>query len=209
MENRLISKKTVNLMYSLMLTLIAVSGLVDGYASSRYVFKYYTYQSNLLVAVIYGIQTVLCVFALKGSRLRIPVFVKGLTVLAIQVTFLTVLFLLNPFGFPKDWLDARIHYVVPLMTLVEWVLFESHGELRWYYSLCWLMAPVAYLIYVYAMVRQNVWFGVDRVPYFFLDYRTLGWGRVTVYTLLIAALVVSVGMLMVCVDHWIWRKKSS
>ena len=208
MENRTIKKKTVCLLYSFILTVVTVSGIVDGFASSRYSYKYYTYQSNILVAVVYGIQTVLCIAELAGCRRRLPVFVKGLITLAIMVTFLTVFLLIDPFVLPTNWLDARIHFVVPLAVLVEWIVFEPHGKLRAYYPFCWLIVPAAYLGYVFVLVKRGIRFGVHRVPYFFLDYQGLGWLRVIAYIIMLAVLFLAVGMLMVVTDRLLGRKRT-
>jgi len=189
----------VRLVCLLVLSWLAFSGVRDG--SSPEMLKYYTYLSNILVCVTLTVQAALCVLRLLGAQAILPAAVRGWVTLSIFFTFLTVFLVLSPFSAPSDWLDARIHYLVPLLTVADWVIFEPHGALRWYHPLYWLFTPILYFAYVLALVQLGIRFNSNRFPYFFMNVRTLGWGGVLSILLMLAAVFLAVGYAMVAFDR--------
>lgn len=202
----------VRLAVLLALLVLAVSGVKDG--SSPEMLKYYTYLSNILVCITVAVRVILCALRLFGLQVRMPGSVCGWVALSIFFTFATVFLVLSPFSALGDWLDARIHYVVPLLTVADWVIFEPRGTLRWYHPLCWLFTPVVYFAYVLALVQLGIRFKGSQFPYFFMNVQTLGWGKVLTILVMLAAVFLAVGYAMVAFDRrkdlaaYIRRKKN-
>jgi hypothetical protein len=70
-----------------------------------------------------------------------------------------------------------MHYVIPFMVLVDWIVFGPHGIVRWRDALWWLLFPLAYG--VISIVRGQLFpFVPDRFPYPFFDPTISGWGGV-------------------------------
>jgi hypothetical protein len=204
MQNSIIRNPYARLIYTTVLAGLALSGLLEG--NPREMFKYYTFLSNALVAGVYLAQTVCCAAGLLGKNWHLPAGIKGWTVLAIAFTFLTVFLVLNPFCPPTDWLDARIHYLVPLLTVAEWLLFEPHGTMKWYHPLLWLLTPLAYYGYVMVLFHNRVFFNGNRFPYFFMNYARYGWDFVLGILCALAGVFLVFGLLMLLFDHWVYSR---
>ena len=208
-NNAIIRNKYVKLIYSLVLTILAVSGVVDGYDGTFGIFMYYTYLSNIIVCAVFAIQTVFTALDLFAKKpLVIPQSVKGFEALAILFTFLTIFLVLSPFSAPSDWLDARIHYIVPLMAFLDWIIFEPHGKMRFYHPFCWLFTPVVYFAYVLVLAISGLKFNGDYFPYFFMDVQEYGWGFVVGMLIMLAAVFVLFGYIMFGIDRLIAKRQN-
>ena len=209
-DTAIIKNKWARLIYSAVLAVLAISGVLGGYDGTFGIFMYYTYLSNIIVCVIFAVQTVFCVLEVTGrSTIRIPSSIKGFGALAILFTFLTVFLVLSPFSAPSDWLDARIHYIVPLMAFLEWIIFEPHGTMRFYHPMCWLFTPVAYFAYVLVLAISGIKYGEDDYfPYFFMDVAEYGWGFVMGMLLMLAGVFLVFGYIMFGADKLISKKKT-
>lgn len=209
-DSAIIKSRWARLIYSAVLAVLAVSGLVEVFDGTFGMFMFYTYLSNALVAVIFLIQTVFCIMELAGKPIRIPSSLKGFTALAILFTFLTVFLVLSPFSLPSDWLDARVHYIVPLMAFFEWILFEPHGTMRFYHPFCWLFTPIVYFAYVLVLAISGLKFnGTNYFPYFFMDVPSYGWGFVIGMLFMLAGVFLVFGYIMFGVDKLIFKLKTA
>jgi hypothetical protein len=132
------------------------------FATIRY-FSYFTILSNLLVLGV----TVAATTGVNGFFVHPSV--RGGVALCITVTlgiyFLVLRHLWQPQG-AQWWADSGLHYAVPLLYLLWWVLCVPHGMLRWRELPVWLLFPLAYLGWV---LLRGAW--VDEYPYPFLDLR--------------------------------------
>lgn len=89
-----------------------------------------------------------------------------------------------------------MHYVIPAMVLIDWVLFGPHGIVRWRDALWWLLFPLAYGV---ISIARGQWFPdvSDRFPYPFFDPTISGWGGVALGLLevVLANAVIAVGVI--------------
>lgn len=203
----ILRNKYARLIFTTVLAALALSGVLEG--NPHEMFKYYTYLSNTLVAAVYLAQTVCCLAGLFGKTWALPSSLKGFTALAILFTFLTVFLVLDPFSLPSSWLDCRIHYLVPLLTVAEWILFEPHGKLKLWHPVLWMLAPLAYFGYVLVLFHQRVFFNGNRFPYFFMNFVRYGWGFVLEILAALAGVFLVFGMLMLLLDRQVYKRKKS
>lgn len=109
-----------------------------GVATLRF-FGYFTILSNLAVCV--G-----CGWLVLGRVLK-PAVAASLA-LCIGVTACVYVLALQGLWQPTGlqwWVDAGLHYVVPALFLLGWLLLLPHGELRWRALGGVLLVPLAYL----------------------------------------------------------------
>jgi hypothetical protein len=89
-----------------------------------------------------------------------------------------------------------MHYVIPAMVLVDWIVFGPHGIVRWRDALWWLLFPLAYGV---ISILRGQWFPdvSDRFPYPFFDPTISGWGGVVIgmAEVLLANAVIAVGVI--------------
>ena len=99
----------------------------------RFVFRFYTTQSNVLCAVS---ALLMAVFTLTGNVPEWVWLLKYIGTAAVTVTMLTVFFFLAPSiaSIGKNWVeilltgsDIFMHLLTPLMALVSFCVFEKRG----------------------------------------------------------------------------------
>ncbi len=80
-----------------------------------------------------------------------------------------------------------LHYIVPSLAPLFWLLFAPKGALKWRDPVLWAIYPLAY--FAYALVRGAL---DGKYPYPFMDIPKVGWASAltTVAIILIAYLLV-------------------
>lgn len=166
--------------------------LVRADGSVANLFSFFTIDSNVLAAltlVLTGIR------ASRGMSSQPLVFLRGCATLYMAITGVVYVLLLRDVDVqvPFPWANAVLHYVAPIVMVVDWVVLERPTvDLRG--ALGWLAFPVAWL--AYTLVRGEI---VDWYPYPFLDVRDHGYGGVAVAALGVAVFSSLVLSLLVAV----------
>ncbi len=172
------------------------------------VLNYYTLMSNILCAV-YFLPSVFC--TLRNNKKTLLPQVKGALVMCITVTGMVYHFMLaGKFEMQGTLLISNIllHYVVPLMTVLDWILFDSKGNYTRYSPFLWLIAPLAYFVYVVVRVAGGALLGPygAKYPYYFMDIDALGFGTVMLINLVMVVFFLILGYIIVWIDHRLWSK---
>lgn len=148
------------------------------------------------------------------SYVCVAPFLKFIGVLAILLTFLVFNFLLavqldrDP---QANWRVASIcfHVILPVMYVIDWLLFYEHRKVRWFYPLASVLFPVLYVAFVY--VRAAILnFNPDApyiYPYFFLNIDTQGLGGVTKWVVILFSGFIALGFIFYGIDKLIKSKK--
>lgn len=190
-----------------------------GIVASERRMAYFTTQINVIVFAYYAAALYWMVrratTAPPAPRLRGGVTVWMLT------TMVVVHVLLNDFESPipglfvddpRDLLANRalfaLHYVAPLMVLVDWVAFGPHRVVRWRDIGWWILYPFAYgMIFLWrALALPEV---PDRFPYPFLHTDELGVLGAFVAMLEVLAYITVLSVLVVLLDRlagWVGRR---
>lgn len=151
---------------------------------------FFTVQSNITIALICFVFFVIELVALiRKKELEIPQWlyaVKFVFTVAITLTFLVYWCMLMPGmvaqGMAKYLGSASnlcCHTFVPIFAMVDWFIFDGKYRNKKYSFLLGTIMPLYYLVFAMICSTQNVNFGGGaKVPYFFLDYFTLGWFKI-------------------------------
>jgi len=181
--------------------LVLQSGILRTGRARPGMFCFYTTQSNLLVA-LYELALFFSLLFRAGPLLRFltaPGTALVVTV-CIWVTHLVFHFALVPYirrtGISfADSSEGKlgnilVHYVTPLLTLLQWLLWADKTGLTFRNALIWLVIPLCYLIFIMLRARTGKPIGNTNLlyPYFFLDYPSMGLKKVV---LVIAGLMVT------------------
>lgn len=200
-------------------SIVATTGVLDGRASWG-ALEMFTTQSNIACTLYF---TVAAVRLWSGAdrpedgrpgRPFAPV-VKGIVTMAVTVTFLVAWLVLRmgvTFESASSASLLGLHVVVPLMALVDCLLFDEPGHLRWRDAWVWLTAPLLYLLEFVVVLAAGGSLGeggagpggaghVSRAPYPFLDIDSLGVGQVALNVVALAAGVLLLGLAAVVVDR--------
>jgi hypothetical protein len=90
---------------------------------------------------------------------------------------------------PQKFADQLLHYAMPALYLIFWVLFVPKSSLRFSDPFIWVVFPTVYLIY--ALLRGAL---TGDYSYPFIDARALGPGQVATNTIMLTALFLGVGL---------------
>lgn len=144
---------------------------------------------------------------------RVP-FLKFIGVLAILLTFLVFNLLLagQPDRDPQaNWRVASItfHVILPILYVLDWLLFYEHKKVRWYYPIASVVFPLAYVIFVY--IRAAILnFNPDApyiYPYFFLNLETQGVAGVAKWVAILFVGFIALGYIFYGIDKLVKSKK--
>ena len=114
------------------------------------------------------------------------------------------------------WHLIVLHYIVPIMTLLDWLLFDKKGEMPVWGPLTWESLALGYL--AFSMIAVGV-FGiymgggttadVTNYPYTFLDPGIVGGGGVAGFCAGMIVLFVVLGYLLYGTDHLMARRANA
>ena len=110
---------------------------------------------------------------------------KFTATIAITVTFLVYAFMLADYS-SKDNYDIQNlseHYIIPLMVIIDYFMFDKKGTIKWYHPLIWVGCIITYLPYIFIranIVGNNTY---TKYPYFFLNIDELGASEVALWCL--------------------------
>lgn len=146
-------------------------------------FSFFTIESNLLAAFVL---LVVGFGALAGAKAhRTFAFLRGAATLYMVITGIVFALLLagleQRLQITIPWVNTVLHYIMPVVMLVDWLLFPPKFKFTFRQTLWWLAFPLAYL--VYTLLRGLL---VDWYPYPFLDASQVGWAQVIVTSIVIA-----------------------
>lgn len=175
----------------LALSLAAASSSLDGLVAYL---GYFTVLTNLFVAVSLTVVVMRPGHPLAGGQ--------SLACAAVSIALVGIAYHLllrhvwNPQG--AQWVaDMLLHYAVPTLFVLWWVLCAPMPVLRGWRPLAWALYPAGYL--AYALVR-GMWLGT--YPYPFIDVQQLGYGRVALNALGLLVAFFVLAWALVAVKAW-------
>jgi hypothetical protein len=112
-----------------------------------------------------------------------------------------MMFSMNASAYGDSAANVLAHYVVPIMVIADWLLFDQKGVMKKLDPVKWLVIPLAYLIFSLVRAQFGTFPGTkSRYPYFFLDIDKYGVGRVAVNVLLVGAGYAILGYVIYFID---------
>ena len=197
--------------------IVASLGIFDDVRNLRW--DFYVHFTNLSNYLCIGIVLAELIQTAKkegDGYVSAAPFLKFIGVLAILLTFLVFNFLLagQPDRDPQDnWRVRSIcfHVILPVMYVLDWLLFYEHRKVKWYYPLASVIFPLIYIVFVYtraAIVNFNP--EVPYLyPYFFLNLDTLGIAGVAKWVAILFVGFIALGYIFYGIDKIIKNHKKS
>lgn len=152
--------------------------------------SFFTVLTNLFIAVV----ATATVFRPDAERGLAGGMARGCATTAIVVVGISYHLLLRNVWDPQGWqlvADVSLHYVMPILGLLWWLWLPPQATLGRRALLVWAIYPLAYL--VYALLRGAA---TGRYAYPFIDVAALGYPRVTINAVVLAAAFFAVGVLL-------------
>ena len=192
--------------------LVSHSGLISGQLRRDF-FRYYTNLSNLLVVMFFLIRTLVRITGNYGGFFGSIVFKEiwfYSVMMSIFLTFAIFHFVLLPAlkKAPSDSMEFKmihgysnyiVHYIVPLLTVLDWLIYADKAQLRYIWAVLWTIIPWIYVIY--ALIRGAKGDIIENTesayPYPFMDVSKYGWKIVARNCFLIMVVFVLCGLLFI------------
>lgn len=159
--------------------------------------RFFTIITNLIVAVT--------MTAVALDRKISPFLLAGVTLAIglVGVVYATLLHGLVRLEGGALIADMLLHYVVPTITVVYWLVVAPKYGLRWHHPLLWSLYPLAY--FGYALVRGSI---EGIYPYPFMDLEKLGPAQTALNAIGLAAAFVIAGLAMVAFSRLVGRNRA-
>ena len=206
-------KNRIKIIYRLLLICLGLYGLYlnlfSGYGNITEMLRYFTILSNIIVVIFF-------IFLVINCKKNSP-HLKGAITMAITVTFLIFHFMLRPTLFDMansefnmySPANLLMHYIIPIMTILDWLIFDIKGQYKWYDPIIWLLIPLAYFIIMSINGLLGYTFSSgSHYPYFFMDWDTLGI-KVLLYVLIIIIAFTILGYIFYGIDKLLRRKNGN
>lgn len=188
---------------------LAQLGVFQGVLNRNYL-VYYTNLSNLL-CMVFGFFSL--AHLLRGGRDFAPAL-KFVFSIMILVTFILYNGLLanysSIFAYFSSLKNGLNHGILPVLFVLDWVLFYERGKTKWTYPLLSIIPPALYVAYI--LIRAAILDALGRTasvvyPYYFLDLSDLGWGGFLRWMGMLLAGFLALGYVLCALDHLLIARK--
>ena len=166
---------------------------------------YFTVQTNILIAGVFALLVLfnlidLIKHGLHGvaAGLWMPFALAGL-LYALMTAIVGNGFLSQS---PYTLTTVLAHIVTPALYLLDWMLFEEKGTVKWWHAFYWLVFPAFYGAFIF--IRPTIWPDVivdtknnSMYPYYFIDVTKNGAQQVSINVAILAAAFFVLGLVIV------------
>lgn len=211
----MIKNKTVQVVFQTVYCVLAFIGLLNsfGYFSADFNENFYVYYTNLSNYICMGVMAICLVDSIKRANRKedsptkvYPAF-TFMCVIMILVTFLVYNILLAGENTVIEYFTSQsnmiMHVILPIMFILNWVLFYEHPMLKWYHPLLSIIMPLIYVLFI--VIRGQIIKPSEKTvvyPYFFLDINELGWGGFFIWIGVLLAVFVAIGYILYALDKY-------
>lgn len=196
------NKKAASNIFKLLLVAIITYGLYLSFFKPLPVengllpaIAYFTIQSNILFVLV------LVFFIIACNKNRTGAIFRGGVMIYILVTGLVFHFLLVP-GLPEYFADGVIfrhhitHTIAPIGFILDWLLFDRKGLMRYSDLKYWLIYPLLY--WIITIINGSM---SGLYPYFFMDAGAIGFAAVLTWFFALSAFFIILGFIIIRLDN--------
>ena len=215
-----IRNKTASVIWKFVLVAIGTYGLLDGSGILAGTYHtgfphMFTNVSNIFAWAYFLIAAIRLV-ASKGDGAKVfAPQAKYTAMISLLITALIAHFMLFDAMFQNGQLVLHLvamHYVVPIMALLDWLLFDEKGKMVVWGPFAWLSLAVVYLVVVMVGAGPlgldlggGTTADVSRYPYTFLDPAISGVGGVALFIVAMVVAFIVLGYLIFAIDKALGR----
>ena len=213
----MIKNRTVQLMFQTAFCTLGILGIIASFGTFNYEFRpdfyvHFTNLSNYFCIIIMFIELIETIKKKKDEYVTKTPLLKFIGLLAILLTFIIFNFILAGDREPElnFYINSVLfHLILPIMYLLDWILFYKHKKIKWYYPLISVIFPVVYAIFIF--IRAWILdFNPDVpyiYPYFFLNLDELGVLGVIKWIIILSIVFIVIGYTIFGLDKISLNKK--
>lgn len=210
----MIKNKNIQILFQTIYCTLGVIGLFSslGLFAAEFNKDFYVYYTNLSNYICIGFMFASLFFTMKKANKKedgpvtlAPAF-KFMSMIMIMVTFLVYNILLAKDKSVVEYFTSInnliMHLILPILFILDWVLFYEHGKTEWHYPLLSLIMPLVYVAFILirgAIINHDT--ATLVYPYFFLNVDELGWGGFFMWLSILILAFVVIGYLIYFLDH--------
>lgn len=215
-----IRNKTASVVWKFVLLAVATYGLLDGAGILAGTYHtgfphMFTNVSNIFAWGYFLVAAIRLATDKSGETKVFAPQAKYTATISLLITALIAHFMLFDAMF-KDgqlvWHLVALHYVVPGMALLDWLLFDKKGQMVVWGPFAWLSLAAAYLVVVMIGAGPlgldlggGTTAGITRYPYTFLDPAISGVGGVALFIVAMLVAFIALGYLIFAIDRLLGR----
>ena len=215
-----IRNKTASALWKFVLVAVGTYGLLDGAGilAGTYLTGFPHMFTNVSNMFAWGYFLVAAIQLVTSGDDGAEVFApqaKYTAMISLLITALIAHFMLFDAMFKDGQLVLHLvvlHYVVPIMALLDWLLFDEKGKMVVWGPFAWLSLAAVYLVVVMVGAGPlgldlggGTTAGVTRYPYTFLDPAISGVGGVALFIGAMVVAFVAIGYLIFGIDKILGR----
>ncbi len=215
-----IRNKTASAVWKLALVLVATYGLLDGSGilAGAYLQDFPHMFTNVSNIFAWGYFLVAAIRLVASKDDKHEVFApqaKYTAAISLLITALIAHFMLFDAMFRGGqlvWHLVALHYVTPIMALLDWLLFDEKGKMAVWGPFAWLSLALVYLVVVVVGAGPlgldlggGTTADVSRYPYTFLDPAISGVEGVMLFIGAMLVAFIVVGYLLFAIDRVLGR----
>ena len=213
----MIKNRTTQLMFQTAFCTLGILGIIASFGTFNYTFRpdFYVHFTNLSNYLCIGIMFVELIETIKKKEdsytTKIPLL-KFIGLTAILLTFFIFNFMLAGEREPElnFYINSVLfHLILPIMYLIDWILFYEHKKVKWYYPLVSVSFPVIYatFIFIRAWILDFNPEAPYIYPYFFLNLEELGIGGVIKWIIILSLVFIVIGYVIFGLDKILKKNK--
>lgn len=207
-------------MFQTIYCVLGVIGVLNslGYFAADFHENFYVYYTNLSNYICLGVMFACLTDTYKKANRKEDGYSKTaptftfLCVILILVTFLVYNILLADENTVIEYFTSQsnmiMHVILPILFVLNWILFYEHPSLEWYHPLLATVMPLIYVVFI--VIRAKLLSGAKDAllyPYFFLNIDQLGWGGFLIWIAILLAVFVVLGYIIYATERFLKRKK--
>ncbi len=210
----MIKNRTTQLVFQTVYCVLAIIGFIHslGYFNAKFNSHFYVYYTNLSNYICLGMMLAVLIGTIRSANKKedgycntAPTF-NFMCVILIMVTFFVYNILLAKDSSVVDYFTSLnnmlMHVILPIMFVLNWVLFYEHGKMKWYWPLLCVIMPLIYVAFILiraAMIGTST--NTILYPYFFLNVAELGWAGFFAWIMVLLVVFVALGYLLYLLDN--------
>ena len=201
-----IKNRISSICYKLILSVLCLFGLLLNFGVFNgefniHVLRYFTVLSNFLCLVYF----IFDLIYLKKNFHDITITtwnptLKGIATMSITVTLLVAHFILGGGRFIAGTTMGismlMSHYIVPIMMIADWLLFDKKGYIKKISPIVWTSGPIIYFFYTMTAAQFG---GIYTYP--FIDVDALGWNRVLLNVSVLTVFFIALGYVFFAIER--------
>lgn len=188
-----------------------------------HMFSYFTVLTNLLCFLVIIYQIIATIIMLAKSKLNntLPDFLsiytkflrffRGTALMSIILTFGVYHFMVAKYKYPLLYhnvlclptRDFIAHYIVPLLFVLDWLMFQPKPMYGLKSPIYWISYPLLYVITImfrsFCLPRTHLLY-LEKYPYFFFNVEKIGISLFCIYMVLMIFLILIIGYSIVAIE---------